>query len=425
MKVLVVGSGGREHALVWKISQSKMVDKVYCSNHNAGISEIATCLNFDSTDIEGLSNFIKNENIDLTVIGPEVPLALGLSDKIRENGGLVFGPSQEAAMLESSKIFCKQFLSENKIPIAPYKVFSDPESAKEFIDKDHELIKDEKHIVVKADGLAAGKGVKICLGRGEAKKAVDEIMVQKKYGDAGNKVVIEEFISGEEISFMVLTDGENILPLETARDYKKAFDKDKGPNTGGMGSYSPSTLVNDDLKEIILSDIIKPTILAMNNAGKRYQGVLYAGLIHDGEKLYVLEYNVRFGDPETQPVLFRMESDLVPILKEIAEGELKTKEIKWSDYATTCVVLCSGGYPTSYEKEKVIHGLTNIKSTHDICIFHAGTKTSKDKIVTNGGRVLGVVARGKDLAHARKLAYKGASHINFEKMHYRKDIGAA
>ncbi len=418
MKVLVIGSGGREHAIVWKLAQSRVVDKIYCVPGNAGIAEIAECLEVESRDFSNLLDFVKYEWIDLTVVGPEDPLAKGIVDLFQKEGRKIIGPTKAAAQLESSKVFAKEFMKRHKIPTAEYKVFTSYTHAEDYI-----RLKGTP-IVVKADGLAAGKGVFVCKSYEEALDALKLIMKDKIFGPAGDKVVIEEYLEGVEASYLIFTDGKNILPMVTSKDHKRLLDNDEGPNTGGMGTYSPNPVITPELEKIILETIIKPTIKGLKQEGIVYKGILYAGLMIVDNKPYVLEFNCRFGDPETQVILPRLETDLLDVFMGIANGKLNKVDIKWKVDASLCVILASQGYPGKYKKGFNIEGLEFLKNLKDVTIFHAGTKfDDKGKIVTNGGRVLGVTALGKDLKEARQKAYGAIEFIKFEGMHYRKDIG--
>ncbi len=418
MKVLVIGSGGREHAIVWKLAQSRVVDKIYCVPGNAGIAEIAECLEVESRDFSNLLDFVKYEWIDLTVVGPEDPLAKGIVDLFQKEGRKIIGPTKAAAQLESSKVFAKEFMKRHKIPTAEYKVFTSYTHAEDYI-----RLKGTP-IVVKADGLAAGKGVFVCKSYEEALDALKLIMKDKIFGPAGDKVVIEEYLEGVEASYLIFTDGKNILPMVTSKDHKRLLDNDEGPNTGGMGTYSPNPVITPELEKIILETIIKPTIKGLKQEGIVYKGILYAGLMIVDNKPYVLEFNCRFGDPETQVILPRLETDLLDVFMGIANGKLNKVDIKWKADASLCVILASQGYPGKYKKGFNIEGLEFLKNLIDVTIFHAGTKfDDKGKIVTNGGRVLGVTALGKDLKEARQKAYGAIEFIKFEGMHYRKDIG--
>lgn len=419
MKVLIVGSGGREHALAWKISQSKKVKELYCVPGNEGTKDIAKNLDMREKDIKSLADFASRESIDLTVVGPELPLALGIVDEFEKLGLKIFGPNKNAAELEGSKVFAKQFMERHKIPAAKFKVAESSRKAREILGSGGFSFP----VVVKADGLAAGKGVIICNDKDKAEETVNLIMVGKKFGDAGERVVIEEYLTGKEVSFIVITDGLKVLPLVTTMDHKLVYTGDKGPNTGGMGAISPSPFIGKDLFEEIMYSIVFPTVTRMLEEGRKYKGVLYVGLMltKDGPK--VLEYNCRFGDPETQPQVLRMESDLVDILLAAVEEDLLGKEIKWSSKPSACVVLTSGGYPQKYEKDKLIAGLKEASEMSGITIFHAGTKCQYDEYYTDGGRVLGVCASEKTLTATMAKIYKAISGIHFENMHYRTDIG--
>jgi len=417
MKVLVVGGGGREHALCWKISQSPLVEKTYCAPGNAGISRHAECLKIDVGDFNSLARFVKKESIDLTVVGPEQPLCEGITDFFEKEGLMIFGPSKAAAELEGSKIFSKNLMRKYGIPTGEYFVFTDMEKA---LAKTAEI---NLPFVVKADGLAAGKGVIICRSRQEGADAVRSMMERGTFGDAGAKVVIEEFLVGEEASFFAFTDGEKILPLEPSQDHKPVFDGDEGPNTGGMGAYTPAPVVNDGLRQRIIEEVMVPTIKAMKTEGRTYKGVLYAGLMIKDDDFKVLEFNCRFGDPEAQPLLMRMESDIVPILYSIACGDMETNPIEWKDGFCVCVVMASRGYPGSYQKGVQLKKLKNFTDTYETVIFHAGTLFSENKLLTNGGRVLGVTSLGDTIGESIKSAYKVIDSISEESLIYRTDIG--
>ena len=416
--ILVVGSGGREHALCWKFAQSPRVEKVYCAPGNAGIAQDATCVDISASDLQGLLDFAKEKSIDITIVGPEAPLANGIVDLFESEGLVCFGPTKDAAQIEASKVFTKDLLQKYKIPTGKYKVFEDPEKAKEFVRTETGV-----PVVIKADGLAAGKGVILCFDLQEAFDAIDEVLVKKAFGDAGNRLIVEEFLYGEEASFMAITDGKDVLPLATSQDHKAVFDNDKGPNTGGMGAYSPAPVVNKKLFKRIMKDIMIPTVEAMEAEGHPYKGVLYGGLIIKDGKAKVLEFNCRFGDPEAQPILMRLKTDLLDVVEAAIEGRLKDLELEWDDRAAVCVVLASGGYPGKYEKGKVIHGLDEVEKMKDVMVFHAGTALKDGKFVTAGGRVLGVTALGDTIKEAIDRAYEAVSKISWEGMHYRKDIG--
>ena len=415
MKILVIGSGGREHALVWKIGQSPKAEKVYCAPGNAGIGEMVELVPIGPEKIEKLSDFAEKEKIDLTVVGPELPLTLGIVDLFEKRGLRIFGPNFGAARLEGSKAFAKEIMEENRIPTAAAVTFSDPASAKRYVAQ-------KKSCVVKADGLAGGKGVTVCSVQGEAEAAIDDIMVRKAFGEAGDKVVVEELLIGEEASFMVLTDGEHILPLASSQDHKRVFDGDRGPNTGGMGAYSPATVVDATVHRDIHVRILKPLLDGLKRKGVRYQGVLYVGLMITDEGPKVLEFNARFGDPECQPVIMRLKSDLVPLLEAAIEGRLNRVESEWEDGTSVCVVLCAGGYPGAYQKGKKIRGLEDLKDWGKGFVFHAGTAKRDDQWLTSGGRVLGVTALGENIEKAVRAVYQAVDKIQWEGMHYRTDI---
>ncbi len=416
MKLLVVGSGGREHALVWKISQSPQVKKVYCAPGNAGIGESAELIAIGSDEIEKLGDFASREKIDLTVVGPELPLTLGIVDHFEARGMKIFGPNREAAKLEGSKAFTKQILAENGIPTASFRIFSDSRLAREFV----------RHCdlpcVVKADGLAGGKGVVVCLNHAEAESAIEEIMVRKVFGDAGERVVIEEFLRGEEASFMVLLDGAHYLPLASSQDHKRVFNGDKGPNTGGMGAYSPAPVLTAKVEGLVMSEILEPLVRGLKKRGISYRGLLYVGLMLTAEGPKVLEFNVRFGDPECQPVLMRLENDLVSLLECTMRGELDLVRAQWSTQTAVCVVLCSGGYPGAYAKGKTIRGLEKLQAWQNGFVFHCGTARAGEEWLTAGGRVLGVTALGRGIQKAVEEVYRAVREIEWESMHYRTDI---
>ena len=416
MKVLVIGSGGREHALVWKLSQSPSVDKIFCTPGNAGISEIAECLDIKTDDIGALVNFAKYEGIDLTVVGPEAPLTAGIVDAFVKEDRRIFGPDKLGAQLEGSKVFAKAFMLKYGIPTAEYKTFTSYLHAKEYIQ-----LKGAP-IVIKADGLAAGKGVFVAVSVEESIDALKLIIKERAFGSAGDKVIVEQCLKGEEASFMVLTDGKTFIPLATSQDHKTVFDNDKGPNTGGMGAYSPAPIITESLEADIMKNIIKPVIKGLTKERINYRGIIYAGLMICDGKPYVLEFNCRFGDPEAQPVLMRLDSDLFDALKATSEGKLKDIKLSWKNDASVCVALTSKGYPGSYEKGKVIKGLDSLKNRDDLMVFHAGTSVDDKGFVTSGGRVLGVTALGKDIRGAKENAYQAIKKIHFDGMHYRKDI---
>ena len=417
MNVLVVGSGGREHALVWKLAQSPLTQKIYCAPGNAGCQQLAEPVPIAETDIAELRRFAQQHQIDLTVVGPEIPLALGLADAFGEDGLGVFGPSQAAAQLESSKAFAKTFMQEHGIPTAAAEIVDNIDAARVYI---------EQHngpLVVKADGLAAGKGVTVCHTREEALEAVRLAMEERVFGEAGDRVLLEAFLPGEEASFHVLTDGERILPMPTSQDHKRAFDQDQGPNTGGMGAYSPAPVITEALQQRILTDIVEPTIRGMAARGMPYRGVLYTGLMIVEGDPFVVEYNVRFGDPETQPLLVRLDEDLLPLLADAAQGTLEDRPLAITPEAAVCVVMASDGYPGAYRKGLPIDGLEQAAAMEQTWVFHAGTARQADQITTDGGRVLGVTARGASVATAIERAYHTLSQISWPGVQYRRDIG--
>lgn len=417
MKVLVVGGGGREHAICWKLAQSPKVTELFCAPGNAGISQQAECIDVDAEDIEGICALAKEKEIDMAVIGPEVPLAMGITDELEKAGVKTFGPDKNCSQLEASKAFTKSFLARHDIPTAKYREFTDIEELKSAIGIYG------YPMVLKADGLAAGKGVVLAEDAAEAEKAIDEMMGERIFGDAADKVVVEECLKGVEASMLCFVDENTIVPMESAQDYKRVFDNDEGPNTGGMGSYSPSLLFDDDMKKRVMDEILMPTLKGFQEDGLKFKGVLFVGLMLTDEGPKVIEFNNRFGDPETQSVLMRLESDLYDIFDSVCDNRLAEQEIKWSDKRAVCVVLASGGYPGSYEKGKEIKGLDDVDS--DAVVFHAGTKFGEDgrTILTSGGRVLGVSAMGDNNDEAREKAFDNVSRISFEGMHYRRDIG--
>ena len=419
MRILVVGSGGREHALVWKIAQSKLVAKIFCAPGNGGIAHLAECVDIKADDVFGLLEFARKEKIDLTVVGPEVALSLGIVNEFIKAGLKIFGPNKNAANLEASKVFSKQLMQKYNVPTADFKVFDDPAAANKYIEKIG------VPCVVKADGLAAGKGVVVAKTIKEAKDAVISIMQDKIFGDAGKKIIIEECLVGQEASILVITDSKNVVALASAQDHKRIFDNDQGANTGGMGAYSPASVVTPNVLVEVMEKIIYRTIDGLAKEGIGYRGVLYAGVMLTKEGPKTLEFNVRFGDPETEAILPRLKSDLVEVMLATVEGELiKIKNLSWDLRACVCVVCASGGYPGDYVKDKEIKGLEEAEKLKDIVVFHAGTKKSGDKILTSGGRVLGVTGLGDTIEDAIHKTYKAVSKINFEGMHYRKDIGA-
>jgi phosphoribosylamine--glycine ligase len=416
MKVLVIGSGGREHALVWKIALSPMVDKIYCTPGNPGTSKLAENIPIKASDLEKLLQFAKEKKIDLTVVGPEDPLVFGIVDKFTRAGFKIFGPNKRAAQLEGSKSFAKQLMKKYQIPTADYEIFTSVDPAISYIEHMKNF-----PVVLKADGLAAGKGVLICQDKKEALDGISIIMERRIFGEAGEQIVIEEFLEGEEISIFILTDGEDYRLLSSSQDHKKIFNGDRGKNTGGMGAYAPAPIADRALLKTIDGSIIIPTLQAMQNVRAPYRGLLYIGVIitHQGPK--VLEYNCRFGDPETEVVLPLLKSDLVPLLLACVNGNLKDYQVDIKKGYAFDVVLASGGYPDAYEKGKVISGLEHLDDR--ILVFHAGTSISDDQLITSGGRVLNIVAIGDTLESVSKLVYQNIDKIEFEQMHYRTDIG--
>ena len=418
MKVMVVGGGGREHALCWAISGSPLVDKLWCAPGNAGISEDAECINIGAEDIDGLVDFCTENGVDLVVIGPEAPLVLGLADRLKEKNIRAFGPSADAAILEGSKGYMKDLCSRYGIPTAAYGRFRETAPAKQFIDDRG------APIVVKADGLAAGKGVIICETIAQAHQTVDHVLTGRAFGDAGREIVIEEFMEGVEASFFALVDGENALPLASAQDHKRVGDGDTGPNPGGMGAYSPAPIVTEEIANTVMEKIILPTVAGMKADGKPYQGVLYAGLMLTDEGPKLVEYNVRFGDPECQVLMTRLMSDLMPALIATCDGELKDFNLRWFDEAALTVVMASNGYPSEYKKGSVIRDIDKAEKIAGTLVFHAGTGTGDGgEIIATGGRVLNVTANGKSITEARERAYRAADRIDWPGGFCRRDIG--
>ncbi len=418
MKVLVVGGGGREHALCWKIRQSILVKELYCAPGNGGTAQIAQNIPIAAEDVSGIESFVKEKEIDFVVVGPEAPLNLGIVDILEKNGVKAFGPAKAAAMLEGSKSFAKKFMKKYGIPTADFRIFSN----KEYEEAKKYVISKGGSIVIKADGLAAGKGVYVCKNSEEALNALETIMVNKAFGSAGDEVVIEDCLEGEEASFLVFSDGKTVIPMDSSQDHKRVFDNDEGLNTGGMGAYSPAPVVSQEVFDKVLNQVIYPAIDGMNREGTPFKGVLYAGLmIKDGE-VNVLEFNTRFGDPETQPLLMRIENDIVPVMLGCADGNLHNEYLLWDQRPAVCVVIASGGYPGSYKKGHEIKGLENIRD-ENVFVFHAGTKLVDGRFYTDGGRVLGVTAVGDNISDAIKNAYDAVDKIYFENMHFRRDIG--
>lgn len=423
MKVLVIGNGGREHALAWKISQSPRVTEVYVAPGNAGTAIDATNVPIPVTDQEGLLEFAKANSIDLTVVGPEAPLVDGLVDQFEQHGLKVFGPSKAAAELEGSKVFCKNLLHTANIPTATYQSFRTAEEATRYVKERYPEPDDAAAVVVKADGLAAGKGVIVCDSRTEALGAIDRIAERKEFGAAGNELIIEEKLVGMEASVLAITDGETIITLPAAQDHKPAYDGDLGPNTGGMGAYCPTPIVNEAMMERIEADVLVPVVHAMKRARRPFKGVLYAGLMLTSSGPKVLEFNVRFGDPECQPLLMRLKTDIVDLLEATADGKLSELEpLEWDERPSTCVVMASEGYPGDYEKGRVITGIESADALENVKVFHAGTKLENDQILNDGGRVLGVTALGDSISKAKLQAYKAVKEIRWLGGWCRKDI---
>ena len=415
MKILVIGSGGREHALCWKLAQHPDAE-IYAAPGNIGMIDVATLVNIKVDDIQGLVDFAKAEAIDLTVVGPELPLTLGVVDAFQEAGLACFGPNKAAARLEGSKAFSKELMKKYNIPTAAFDTFTEVAPAKAFVDEIG------VPCVVKADGLAAGKGVIICMTRDEADKAIEDMLSDHAFGDASATIVIEEYMEGPEVSVLAFADGKHVLPMVSAQDHKRIFDGDKGPNTGGMGAYSPAPVYTEELSKLVNETIIAPTIAAMAAEGAPFTGILYTGLMLTEKGPRVLEYNVRFGDPETQPIMVRMKSDIVDLFQACLDGTLDQATLEWYDEAAVCVIMASGGYPASSEKGVPIHGLDTV--AEEAIVFHSGTALKDDQIVTNGGRVLGVTAKDTTIKGAIDKAYAAVEKISFDHMQFRRDIGA-
>jgi phosphoribosylamine--glycine ligase len=420
MRILVIGSGGREHTIVWKLKQSARVQALLSAPGNGGIGRLARCVPVDPEDAGAIADLVGKERIDLVVVGPEAPLASGLADRLKASGISVLGPIQTAAQLEASKVFAKDFMTRHGIPTARYETCRDPHVALEFL-KSSEA---RYPIVVKADGLAAGKGVMVARSAPEASAAVQKIMVDREFGSAGDRIILEECLEGIEASYIVFTDGKTILPAVASQDHKAVFDNDEGPNTGGMGAYSTDDILGPELEQDVMKRIIRPVIEGMRNEGIVFQGILYAGLMLTSGGPQVLEFNVRMGDPECQVILPRLESDFSELCEALCQNRLNSYKAVWRPGATVCVVLASAGYPGSYAKGKAITGIEMAEEDPRIAVFHAGTRQEGNKIVTNGGRVLGVTATEKDLSSAIMLAYDAVNKIHFDGMHCRRDIGA-
>jgi len=417
MKILVIGSGGREHTLVWKLAKSNRVSEIFCAPGNGGTSKLAKNIDIAVEESILLADFAKENNIDLTVVGPEVSLANGIVDEFNKRSLRVFGPTKDCARLESSKVFAKEFMKKHNIPTASFEVFNDKDKAISFVEEK------QGNVVIKADGLAAGKGVFVCSSLDEARQAINTIMVKKIFSSSGDHIVIEDKLLGEEASMIVLYDGATILPFASSQDHKAIFDNDQGPNTGGMGAYSPAPVLEGGMLEAVTQDVLKPIMQGLEKDLTQYRGVLYIGLMITDNGSYVLEFNVRFGDPEIQAIAPRLKSDLVDVLEATVEGKLNQIDLEWDNRACVCVVMASSGYPDKYEKGKVIEGLAGFDEMDDVVIFHAGTKLQDLDYTTSGGRVLGVTALGDTIEDAIKQSYEAVSKINFEGAYFRKDIG--
>src|SRR6516164_10503388 len=418
MKVLVLGSGGREHALVWKLRQSPRIQKLWCAPGNGGISADAECVAADLKSLDSIAQLANRLNPDVTVVGPELPLTLDFVDEFQPRGWPIFGPTRAAAQLESSKSFAKEFMQRHRIPTAHYAICTKKEELKSALAHFH------APVVVKADGLAAGKGVVIAQSKDETQRAAEEMLSGKMLGEAGTRVVLEEFLKGEELSFLVMSDGERVVPLVASQDHKPVFDNDKGPNTGGMGAYSTDQIIDSQMREWLVAHIARPVISGMKAEGVEYRGILYCGLMMTARGPIVLEFNCRFGDPETQPIMMRLESDLLEAVEASIEGRVSEGDFRWSPEPAVCVVMSSGGYPGAFEAGKAINGIDEADRIVGVKVFHAGTNLRDGAYYTSGGRVLGVTARGNDLPDAVERAYDAVMKIRFDGMHYRKDIAA-
>ena len=418
MKVLVLGSGGREHAIVWKLRQSPRVTKLYCAPGNGGIAADAECVAADLKSLDSLVQLANKLTPDVTVVGPELPLTLGVVDEFQKRGWPIFGPTRAAAQLESSKSFAKEFMQRHRIPTAKYSVCASREEVREALKLFH------APIVVKADGLAAGKGVVIAQTKDEAQRVAEEMLSGKMLGEAGSRVVLEECLQGDELSFLVMSDGERVVPLVASQDHKRVFDNDQGPNTGGMGAYSTDQIVDAQMREWLVTHVARPVIAGMRAEGAAYQGILYCGIMMTARGPMVLEFNCRFGDPETQPIMMRIKSDLLEAIEASIQGRVSEGDFHWSPEPAVCVVMASGGYPGAFEAGKIISGIEEADRLYGVKVFHAGTNRRDGAYYTSGGRVLGVTARGKDLPDAVERAYDAVMKIRFDGMHYRKDIAA-
>jgi len=417
MNILVVGGGGREHALAWKLAQSDRCTQLYAAPGNPGIAEVGECVAIGADDVNALARFAREQDIGLTVVGPEAPLVAGIVDRFEADGLRIFGPTQAAAQVEGSKAWCKDVMHHSAVPTAEYRTFTSPAEARRYIDNH------EEPLVVKASGLAAGKGVFVCRDQDEARQAVRTIMTEKAFGEAGQTVVIEERLSGEEASILALVGHQSIYTLESSQDHKPIFDGDEGPNTGGMGAYSPAPVVTEKVARQVDRDVLVPMVHGTKAAGAPYQGVLYAGIMVTPGGPKVLEFNCRFGDPETQPLLVRLRSDLVQVLEAVIDDRLDAVTLDWDPRPAVCVVMASGGYPGPYEKGKEITGLAEAARMDDVVVFHAGTRAEAGRIYTDGGRVLGVTALGEGISAARDRAYEAVRRIRFHRAHWRTDVG--
>ena len=417
MKILVVGGGGREHTLAWKLASDSCKPELFCAPGNAGTLDVCVNLDIGAEDIDGLVKWATENKPDLTVVGPEVPLCAGLVDRFNDIGLAVFGPNKAAALLEGSKLFAKEVMQAGGVPTASSESFTDADKARAYVAK-HDF-----PVVIKADGLAAGKGVYICADNKDAEEAIKDVLVDREFGDAGRELLVEECLVGEEVSILALIDGENILMLSSSQDHKRAFNGDKGPNTGGMGAYSPAPIMTDDLWPVVKEQVFQRTLDELKKRGITYKGVMYAGLMVTKDGIKVLEFNCRFGDPETQVVIPRIKGDLVPVLQACVDGCLRDDMIEWADEACACVVMAAGGYPGAYNKGDAIVGLQEPSVKNNILIFHAGTVMKDGVVLTNGGRVLGVTALGKDLQSALDKVYQALAHVEFDQAQYRTDIG--
>lgn len=417
MRILVVGSGGREHTLVWKLSSSPLVKKLYAAPGNAGMAELAECVNFKVDDLTGLANFAQKNSIDLTVVGPELPLTLGIVDEFERRNLKILGPKKEAATIEGSKVFAKQFMKKHHIPTASFKIFDNPDEASAFVKSS------DMPLVIKTNGLAAGKGAIIVEDASSALSTIQKMMVEKVFGESGSRVVVEDFLQGEEMTVLAFTDGETTCSMLSSQDHKKIFDGDQGPNTGGMGAYAPTTVADDKLMKRVYDEVLEPTVNGLESEGKRFKGILYAGLMLTESGPKVMEFNCRLGDPETQVVLPLLKTDLAEVFLSIVDGELSLQDMEWEENFAVCVVMASAGYPGKYEKGKEISGLNRVKGMADVLVFHAGTKKEGGRILTDGGRVLGITATDRSMEKAIGKAYAAVDKIRFEGMQYRRDIG--